>query len=61
MFSFLKRPFPPYASGKRSIWAAILPALIVFAMLFLLKSFGFHYYGTGTRIYVSAAYGLATF
>lgn len=61
MFSFFNRPFPPFASGRHTIWVAIFPGLVVFAILFLLRPFGFHLYSINQRASVSLVYGLATF
>jgi hypothetical protein len=60
MAFFLQKPFPPYASSRRSGWAAFLASFIVFAILFFGEPFQLDTVPVTTKFNLSLAYGTAT-
>ncbi len=60
MKSFLQRPFPSFVFSKTSYRVVLMPAVLVFATLFLLKPFGLHLEPMAKRAQIALAYGACT-
>jgi hypothetical protein len=61
MLAIFNRPFPPFVSGKKSLRTSLLLGLVVFAILFFIKPFGFDMMPVTKQVFFAVMYGLASF